>query len=160
LSGAYALTPHIDLTARIQDLADTHYQEALGYGEPRRMFFIGFRAKGGMRAPPLTQVRGGVANERRESGAKGNGGERAPAPGVAHRRASALPRWGSPCEAPEHSFEEFRDGSGARRRGEAADRHRAFRAQPDGGGERGCRGAAAADVPGLGADLQRRPGGL
>jgi len=45
LAGAYALTPHLDLTARVEDIADTHYQEVLGYGEPRRMIFLGFRAK-------------------------------------------------------------------------------------------------------------------
>jgi vitamin B12 transporter len=46
ISGAYALTPQIQLTARIEDIADTHYQEVLGYGEPKRMFWFGIRAKG------------------------------------------------------------------------------------------------------------------
>jgi vitamin B12 transporter len=45
LSGSYALTPHVDLTARIEDIADTHYQEVLGYGEPRQMLFLGVRAR-------------------------------------------------------------------------------------------------------------------
>jgi vitamin B12 transporter len=45
LSGAYSLSRHLDLTARVQDIADTRYEEVLGYGEPRRMIFLGFRAK-------------------------------------------------------------------------------------------------------------------
>jgi vitamin B12 transporter len=45
ISGSYALTPSLQLTARIDDLADTHYQEVLGYGEPRQMLFIGVRAR-------------------------------------------------------------------------------------------------------------------
>jgi vitamin B12 transporter len=43
--GAYALSPRIQLTARIEDIADPHYQEALGYGEPKRMILFGIRAK-------------------------------------------------------------------------------------------------------------------
>lgn len=46
LSGAYDLTPHVQLTARIEDFGNTHYEEVLGYGEPRRMIFFGIRAKG------------------------------------------------------------------------------------------------------------------
>ena len=46
IAGSYALTPRLQLTARIEDIGDTHYQEALGYGEPRRGFFFGIRAKG------------------------------------------------------------------------------------------------------------------
>jgi vitamin B12 transporter len=46
VSGAYELSPRLELTARVEDLANTHYQEALGYGEPRRMIFFGLRAKG------------------------------------------------------------------------------------------------------------------
>ena len=45
VSGAYALSPRIQLTARIEDIADTHYQEALGYGEPKRMILFGIRAR-------------------------------------------------------------------------------------------------------------------
>ena len=45
LSGAYSLTPHLDLTARVNDIANTHYEEVLGYGEPKSMIMIGFRAK-------------------------------------------------------------------------------------------------------------------
>ena len=46
LAGSYALNDRLQLTARIENLGDTHYQEALGYGEPRRMFWFGIRAKG------------------------------------------------------------------------------------------------------------------
>jgi vitamin B12 transporter len=46
LSGAYELTPRLQLTARIEDVGGTHYEEALGYGEPKRMFLFGIRAKG------------------------------------------------------------------------------------------------------------------
>ncbi|HEX3918794.1 MAG TPA: TonB-dependent receptor [Caulobacteraceae bacterium] len=45
LSGSYALTPKLQLTARIDDIANTRYEEALGYGEPRQMLFIGIRAR-------------------------------------------------------------------------------------------------------------------
>ncbi len=45
LSGAYSLTRRLDLTARVEDIANTRYEEVLGYGEPRRMIFLGFRAK-------------------------------------------------------------------------------------------------------------------
>jgi vitamin B12 transporter len=46
LSSAYSLSRRLDLTARVEDIANTRYEEVLGYGEPRRMIFIGFRAKG------------------------------------------------------------------------------------------------------------------
>jgi vitamin B12 transporter len=46
LTGAYDLTKNIQITARIENPADTHYQEVLGYGEPKRMFFLGIRARG------------------------------------------------------------------------------------------------------------------
>ena len=46
LAGAYRLRPGLELTARIEDIANTRYEEALGYGEPRQMLFIGIRAKG------------------------------------------------------------------------------------------------------------------
>jgi hypothetical protein len=45
LSGAQAPSPRPQLTARIEDIADTHDQKALGYGEPKRMVFFGIRAK-------------------------------------------------------------------------------------------------------------------
>jgi len=46
ISGSYALSPNLQLTARVEDIADTHYQEVLGYGEPKRMLWFGIRAKG------------------------------------------------------------------------------------------------------------------
>ena len=46
LSGSYALKQGLEITARVENLADTHYQEVLGYGEPRRMLFLGIRARG------------------------------------------------------------------------------------------------------------------
>ena len=45
LSGAYSLSRRLDITARVEDIANTRYEEALGYGEPRQMFFLGFRAR-------------------------------------------------------------------------------------------------------------------
>ena len=45
LAGAYALRRNIDFTARIEDIANTRYEEALGYGEPRQMLFVGVRLK-------------------------------------------------------------------------------------------------------------------
>ncbi len=46
IAGSYALTPKLALTARVDDIANTHYQEVLGYGEPGLMVFFGIRAKG------------------------------------------------------------------------------------------------------------------
>ncbi len=43
LAGSYALTPHLRLTGRIENLTDAHYQEAFGYGEPGFGAFVGFR---------------------------------------------------------------------------------------------------------------------
>ena len=45
LSGAYSLSRRLDITARIENIANAHYEEVLGYGEPRQMLFIGFRAR-------------------------------------------------------------------------------------------------------------------
>ncbi|HEY3798563.1 MAG TPA: TonB-dependent receptor [Caulobacteraceae bacterium] len=45
-TASWAFSDHLELTGRVEDVANTHYQEALGYGEPRRMLFIGIRAKG------------------------------------------------------------------------------------------------------------------
>jgi vitamin B12 transporter len=45
IAGAYALSPKLDLTARIDDIANTRYEEALGYGEPRQMILVGLRAR-------------------------------------------------------------------------------------------------------------------
>ena len=43
LAGSYALTPHLRLTGRIENLTDAHYQQAFGYGEPGFGAFVGFR---------------------------------------------------------------------------------------------------------------------
>ncbi len=43
MTGAYALTPSLSLTARVENLGDVHYQQAFGYGEPGRMVLIGLR---------------------------------------------------------------------------------------------------------------------
>jgi len=45
-AGAYDLNSRVQLTARIDDIVNTHYQEVLGYGEPKRLIFFGIRAKG------------------------------------------------------------------------------------------------------------------
>jgi vitamin B12 transporter len=46
VSGSYDLSNQVALTARVEDVADTHYQEVLGYGEPKRMILVGIRMKG------------------------------------------------------------------------------------------------------------------
>jgi outer membrane cobalamin receptor len=43
IAASYRLKSGIEITARIENLAGTHYQQALGYGEPRRMVFVGLR---------------------------------------------------------------------------------------------------------------------
>ena len=43
LAAAYELNPHLSLTSRIENLADVHYQEAFGYGEPGFGLFVGIR---------------------------------------------------------------------------------------------------------------------
>jgi vitamin B12 transporter len=43
LTGAYAVSRHVQLTARIENLTDAHYQEAFGYGEPGFGLFVGVR---------------------------------------------------------------------------------------------------------------------
>jgi vitamin B12 transporter len=45
LNGAYRLTDGVDLTARIENLADERYQQVLGYGEPGRSAYIGVRLR-------------------------------------------------------------------------------------------------------------------
>lgn len=45
LNGTYALTPNVDLTARIENLTDKHYQQVLGYGEPGRSGYVGIRLR-------------------------------------------------------------------------------------------------------------------
>jgi len=43
LTGAYDLTKHLTLTARIENLGNTHYEESYGYGEPGRSAYIGIK---------------------------------------------------------------------------------------------------------------------
>jgi vitamin B12 transporter len=43
IAAGYRLNRNLELTARVTNVADTHYQEVLGYGEPRRMFLFGIR---------------------------------------------------------------------------------------------------------------------
>ncbi|MDO9334803.1 MAG: TonB-dependent receptor [Caulobacter sp.] len=43
LAGGWTLSPSIELTARIENLADEDYQESLGYGEAGRAAYIGIR---------------------------------------------------------------------------------------------------------------------
>ncbi|MFC3078595.1 TonB-dependent receptor plug domain-containing protein [Phenylobacterium terrae] len=43
LAGAWKLTDRVSLTGRIENLADTRYQEAYGYREPGRSVFVGVR---------------------------------------------------------------------------------------------------------------------
>jgi len=45
LAGAYALNESVSFTARIENLADEHYQETLGYGEPGRAVYVGVRLR-------------------------------------------------------------------------------------------------------------------
>lgn len=45
LNGAFALSSNISLTARIENLADEHYQQLLGYGEPGRSGYVGIRLR-------------------------------------------------------------------------------------------------------------------
>ncbi|MFN3815394.1 TonB-dependent receptor plug domain-containing protein [Brevundimonas sp.] len=45
LNGAFALSNRISLTARIENLADTHYQQVRGYGEPGRSGYVGIRLR-------------------------------------------------------------------------------------------------------------------
>lgn len=45
LNAAWALTDQVSLTARIENLADKHYQQLLGYGEPGRSGYVGIRLR-------------------------------------------------------------------------------------------------------------------
>ena len=46
VAGQYDLTDRIQLTARIENLTDAHYQQALGYGEPGIAAYVGVRMSG------------------------------------------------------------------------------------------------------------------
>ena len=43
--GAYALNPSVEMTARIDNLADERFQRVLGYGEPGRTVSVGVRLR-------------------------------------------------------------------------------------------------------------------
>ena len=43
LTASYAVTPQLSVTGRVENLADTRYQEAFGYGEPGRTVMVGLR---------------------------------------------------------------------------------------------------------------------
>jgi vitamin B12 transporter len=45
LAGGYAVNDHIRLTARVENLANTHYQEVFGFGEPGTAFYLGVKLK-------------------------------------------------------------------------------------------------------------------
>lgn len=45
LNGAFQLNDQVALTARIENLADEHYQQVLGYGEPGRSGYVGIRLR-------------------------------------------------------------------------------------------------------------------
>lgn len=45
LNAAYELTDNVTLTARVENLADAHYQQVLGYGEPGRSGYVGIRLR-------------------------------------------------------------------------------------------------------------------
>ena len=45
LAGGWKLNDRVELTARIENIADTHYQESLGYGEAGRGVFVGIRLR-------------------------------------------------------------------------------------------------------------------
>ncbi|WP_420470160.1 TonB-dependent receptor plug domain-containing protein [Brevundimonas sp. FT23042] len=45
VTAAYTLTDHVTLTARVENLADEHYQQVLNYGEPGRSGYVGIRLR-------------------------------------------------------------------------------------------------------------------
>ncbi|MFC7377587.1 TonB-dependent receptor plug domain-containing protein [Brevundimonas sp. GCM10030266] len=45
VNAAYELTDNVTLTARVENLADEHYQQVLGYGEPGRSGYVGIRLR-------------------------------------------------------------------------------------------------------------------
>lgn len=45
LNGAWAINDRVSLTARIENLTDTHYQRLLGYGEAGRSAYVGIRLR-------------------------------------------------------------------------------------------------------------------
>jgi vitamin B12 transporter len=45
LAGSYAVSEGLELTARVENIADRRYQQVLGYGEPGRTVYVGFRIR-------------------------------------------------------------------------------------------------------------------
>lgn len=45
VNAAYDLTDRVTLTARVENLADEHYQQVRGYGEPGRSGYVGIRLR-------------------------------------------------------------------------------------------------------------------
>lgn len=45
VAGGWRLNDQVRLTARVENLLDTHYQEALGYGEPGRSAYVGISVR-------------------------------------------------------------------------------------------------------------------
>jgi len=45
LAGSYEVQRGLELTARVENIADRRYQQVLGYGEPGRTVFVGFRIR-------------------------------------------------------------------------------------------------------------------
>lgn len=45
LNGSYVLTDGVTLTVRVENLADQHYQQVFGYGEPGRSGYVGVRLR-------------------------------------------------------------------------------------------------------------------
>lgn len=45
LTGSWVVTPAVSLTARVDNLTDTHFQQVFGYGEPGRSGYVGIRLR-------------------------------------------------------------------------------------------------------------------
>jgi vitamin B12 transporter len=45
LAGSYAISKGLELTARVENIADRRYQQVLGYAEPGRTVYVGFRIR-------------------------------------------------------------------------------------------------------------------
>jgi vitamin B12 transporter len=45
LAGSYAVSKGLELTARVENVADRRYQQVLGYAEPGRTVYVGFRIR-------------------------------------------------------------------------------------------------------------------
>ena len=45
LAGSYAISKGVELTARVENIGDRRYQQVLGYAEPGRTVYVGFRIR-------------------------------------------------------------------------------------------------------------------